>query len=441
MHTSWKSSLVRTIGAGINHRAAVPVCFAAALLVRLLYILLIRTTPDVADSKWYIDVATSIANGDGAAINGAPTASWPVGYALFLAACFKIFGLSIGAAKAINIALYLGSMFFAYRIAQRTFNKAVATATLIIMAIYPNQLAYTPILISEILYLFLLLFAIHLFLYSTWRSLILSGIVFGLLVYVKPQGFFLPALLIVLFRLPAVKDSPWTFIKTALLQIALCYALIGIIIAPWTIRNYQVFGRMTLINTNGGTNLFLGNHPAVETRFGLPFLPDGVLAGILAKHGETVSSDEVLVSDILGQETIAFMKANPARVIARWPQKILHLWAMDVEGGRLNEREILQIDSATKMFLYYFKVVGQLYYLLIMAGFLVFVWHLLRKKIPWTPSTWMVLVIMGYFTGISLVFHGESRYHFPLMPLIIMQACAGAAFALRPAERSAQPVD
>jgi hypothetical protein len=32
---------------------------------------------------------------------------------------------------------------------------------------------------------------------------------------------------------------------------------------------------------------------------------------------------------------------------------------------------------------------------------------------------------------ISLVFHGESRYHFPIMPLIIISACAGVATVLR----------
>jgi hypothetical protein len=224
------------------------------------------------------------------------------------------------------------------------------------------------------------------------------------------------------------------FSKTVLLRGAVCYLLVGAIILPWTIRNYRVFGRVTLINTNGGTNLFLGNHPAVETRFGMPFLPEGVLAGILARHGISEASGEVIVSDVLGQETIAAMKADPLHVIARWPQKVLDMWTMDVEGGRLNEREMIPIDSATKRFLYYFKVVAQLYYLLIMAGFLVFVWALLRKRIPWTPAAWLAIAAIGYFTAISLVFHGESRYHFPLMPLIIVYACAGIARAFQAAQ-------
>jgi len=40
-----------------------------------------------------------------------------------------------------------------------------------------------------------------------------------------------------------------------------------IMLAPWIWRNYQVFGRFTLPNTNAGFTFFWSNHPIYGTRF------------------------------------------------------------------------------------------------------------------------------------------------------------------------------
>ncbi len=189
----------------LNHRLFLPICFLVALSIRLIYILLITTIPDVADSKWYYDRALSIINGNGVAIDGKPTAYWPVGYAFFLAGIFKVFGVSVFLAKCANILMYLLSMFFVYKIAKISFNsEGIARISILVMALYPNHIAYSAELMSEILFTFLFLGGIYTLIgfKNTLKSTIVSGLIFGFATLVKSQVLFMPGLLLNLYFLP-----------------------------------------------------------------------------------------------------------------------------------------------------------------------------------------------------------------------------------------------
>jgi hypothetical protein len=48
--------------------------------------------------------------------------------------------------------------------------------------------------------------------------------------------------------------------------------VIALLVAPWTIRNYQAFDTFVLLNTNAGFAFYWGNHPIHGTHF-IPILP------------------------------------------------------------------------------------------------------------------------------------------------------------------------
>ena len=413
----------------LNHRLFLPICFVVAFTIRLIYILFITTIPDVADSKWYYDRALSIINGDGVATDGKLTAYWPVGYAFFLAGIFKVFGVSVFLAKIANILLYLASMFFAYKIAKISFNsETIARASILVMALYPNHIAYSAELMSEIVFTFLFLAGIYglIGFKQGIKSIIISGFIFGLATLVKSQVLFIPAILLICIAYPIYKTQKQLFSKTVFKYSAFCYVGLFIVVAPWTYRNYVVFNSFIFVNSNGGFNLFLGHSPHVTTQFGLPRVPDE----ILNSYGQNAAQDEIAVDNAMREAAIEAIKQDPFASVKRIPHKIKHMWIMDVEGGRLNEREMFNIGNATRRFFYYFKVFSQAYYLLIMAGFAGFLWSLFRKRSTISSIQLLGIISMLYFTAISLVFHGESRYHFPLMPLVIINACAGVAYLL-----------
>src|SRR5262249_11159030 len=64
---------------------------ALAFVVPRLALLLMASGMPVSDAKWYFDRAASIVSGNGYAVDGTPTAFWPVGYPGFLALLFFVF--------------------------------------------------------------------------------------------------------------------------------------------------------------------------------------------------------------------------------------------------------------------------------------------------------------------------------------------------------------
>ena len=152
-HISWIKTPVLKI---INYQYFIPICFTVAFTIRLLYILLIPTTPDIADSKWYYETAINLASGKGLMYNGKLTAYWPMGYSAFLGALFWMFGSSILIAKLANVVLYMGVLLFSYLLSKKFFSSEfISRISLFILALYPNHISYSAEIMSETLFLFL----------------------------------------------------------------------------------------------------------------------------------------------------------------------------------------------------------------------------------------------------------------------------------------------
>ena len=139
---------------------------AAALFLapRIGWMLAVDAAP-MSDQLWYFERAVGLLNGGGYAVQGQPTAFWPVGYPAFLAGLFAIFGPDIEVAKAANLVLSAVAMAFVYRIARHaTESERAAKAALMLAVLYPTLIFYTELLYSELLFMTLLLAGIDLLL-------------------------------------------------------------------------------------------------------------------------------------------------------------------------------------------------------------------------------------------------------------------------------------
>ena len=97
------------------------------------------------------------------------------------------------------------------------------------------------------------IFLIKYFQTQRFFPLILSGIFFALAVLTRPVGLFLFIFIIflILFRQPR-----WDNVKHV---VVLAMAMI-ILILPWTIRNYVVFGKFIPVTTQGSLVLWVSNN-------------------------------------------------------------------------------------------------------------------------------------------------------------------------------------
>ena len=431
----------------VQHRYFIPACFVVAFMIRVGWVCLVDAQP-VSDFRWYyergIDFAAgrgysvgptaywpdnlppaSLIPGDQYPINGRPTAYWPVGYPAFLGLLFIVFGPSLFAARIANVFLYMGVLFLSYYIARKLFaSELTGRMTLLILSFYPNHIAYTSMLASEILLLFLLLLGITLLIvlhHRLWLA-IGAGVVFGLACLVKPQVIFLPALFFAAYLVPNMRRKALSKNLTALVIV---YISLGITILPWQIRNYKVFNDFVFISNNSGINSLVGNNPYATGAYVFNKKITAMLSDTRGEHERDVKARTIAVEYIVN---------HPLEVIELLPKKFWHLYNADREAISRNE-EGLGPTQGNKRVFFLLKGVAQLYYMLIVIAFLVSIVVLpiqRRNRARIRPFPTVGLWIVLYFTGIYLLTFGYSRFHFPMMPWIVMYVGALAETLIRP---------
>jgi len=402
----------------VMHKYFNLIVLLSAFLIRLAWILLMTNAQPVSDFATYYARAVGIAAGKGYTIGGVPTAYRPVGYPAFLGLIFAIFGPSLTVARLANVILYMGILILCHRLSVHMFKSdRVGRMTLLVLALYPNHIAYSSLLASEILFVYLLLLGIAILLikqrndHQIAKWTFVSGIVFGLACLVRPLALFVPAL--VLFCCSERRNGT----KKA----AMCLIVyLGVVLAllPWTIRNHSVFRQLVFISNHGGVTLLIGNNPNATGRYNIEW-GEAVSASFEGVHGE-YERDRVA-----GKIALRYILDHPLETVKLWPKKLYYLYFLDIEGISWNVDGMNSIRDNAKMIIFAVKIVAQGYYMLIMAIFalaipILFVLPRHRKvdHIQRLPKVGLYIIL--YFTSISLLFFGIPRFHFPVMPWIVM---------------------
>ncbi len=407
----------------LTHPWFTPVCFLAFIGVRLALIVFVPVEPG-SDALWYFNRAATLAEQGSYSENGLPTAFWPVGYPAFLALLFTFTGTHLAVAQFANLFLAAATFWLLFRFVQAVFESDLAARlSVLLLTLYPNNAAYVPQVLSETLYTFLLLFASVLLV--TRRSapaLILVGITLGFATLVKTQTLLLAPVVVAI-----AYSKDWTMgaAKPAIFRAAAIFVLVLMVVAPWTLRNHSVFGEFILVSTNGGVTLLSGNNPSVIGDYRHDYSENDPLF----KQAGFSAADQVAADKRARQLAKEWILENPGGFIGLMPKKFFRFWGPDGEGEWGYQRGTPWYDREAKWFRSV-RIVNQAYYFLLLTGFAMAIWRLLR--IPAMPQLYLGLAIAIYFTFISLVFSGQSRYHFPVMPFVIAYVAWIGSGALRP---------
>ncbi|MBS1715097.1 MAG: hypothetical protein JST30_12255 [Armatimonadetes bacterium] len=423
--------------------------FAAVLLlaiaVRVVWLQRVDTQP-VTDFQWYFLRAVSISQGHGYAVDGRLTAYWPVGYPGFLGLAFLVAGASVALGKVLNTVLVLACLVLTWRLGAVLFRSgAVGVGAAWVLAVHPAYVAYSGILASEPLYTALTLAGTLALLtlpvgkrsardieaksppkgQSGRKRLpayalraLGAGLLFGAATLVRPQAAVLPLLVVVGGWL---LDAPSTIRGRVLPVLAFGALGMSVFLVPWTLRNWSVFGTPVFVSTNGGDNLLIGNSPRSN---GLYQNPDS-LGYDFTGLGE-VERDKRASRTALG-----YAKQNPAFVRSLWPAKLqgtflnatdAAYWAFQKEQGVLrppglgaDKQEYLRFREASR---------GSVPWLLALAGFGAVV-GLFTKRLPLTA-----LFFIGNTALLSMVFFGNPRFSFPVVPFLALFAASGIVGAV-----------
>ncbi|MGI8427809.1 MAG: ArnT family glycosyltransferase [Solirubrobacteraceae bacterium] len=240
---------------------AVWVLLVIALALRLATVALTLKTPITLDPRNFSDTAASIAQGHGyppsnRGPDGGASAFRPPGYPVVLAA---VYALADHATPSLGrlVGAFLGTLSVALigLVALRLWGKRVGVLALGIAAVAPPLVIFSTSLISEALFVPLVLAAVLTALEARsgqrrYRWATVTGILVGLASLTRTNGLLLllPFALAFAPTPPRRRLSAWTPIAVVILATCLT-------IAPWTVRNWTVFHAFIPVSDESGYTL------------------------------------------------------------------------------------------------------------------------------------------------------------------------------------------
>ena len=396
-----------------------------AVIVRLCLLVAVRNVGvHTDDERDYVKLAGSLLDGRGLAYGDRPTSMRPPLYPAFIAAVWSVSqSRSYQAIRAAQIVLSLIGILLVVYLARELFGPTVAIAAGTMWAFYPSYLYAGVLMLTEVLFTTLLLAACACAVAATrsesksvrW-ALACGGLV-GLAALTRSVLWPLPLVLAPLLGLIASDRWP----RRLGIAVALIAAYVAVV-APWAIRNTRLQQTVVLVDTMGGMNLRMGNYEHTnEDR-----MWDGVsLHGekswsyaMVQEHPEARMWTEGQRERWARQRAIEYMRAHPVTTARRSVRKFADFWGLEREYIAALQNGIYRVpgwfkaaSSAAVMLSYTILA------LLGCFGLLNANWGDWRRHLPG-------VLVIAWVAAIHTVVFGHSRYHIPVMPLVVIYAVA-----------------
>jgi hypothetical protein len=291
-----------------------------------------------------------------------------------------------------------------------------------VLALLPGHIAYTPVLMSEVLFTCLIVLAF-------WLAprappvvpALLAGVTLAAATLVRAQAaLLLPAL--IAGWVIAARSSPRVDRRLVTAVVALAVAFL-VAMAPWTVRNAIRLDTFEPVSTNLGMNLWIGNNPEAD---------GGYLGPPLEELTERVDhlplpAREVAFNREARNEALEYAVEHPLTTLSRLPRKLFETYRYDRSATAWYEppgADYLDNDLRTAID----RACDAAWYLLLMlalAGGAV-MWRMHRGALALPAS------VIAVWTLVALIFFGEPRFHYPLLPVPGYPGggCARRAWAL-----------
>ncbi|MGB2693736.1 MAG: glycosyltransferase family 39 protein [Dehalococcoidia bacterium] len=420
------------------------------LAMRLFWVLYVDTIPLGGDPHWYYIVAANVAKGYGYVSNsgsaflseqvgsGKPTAFWPPAYSFILGACYKMFGINapsngaITFAKVLNAVLSAATIPFVYALGGRIFDKRVGLLAAGLFAVFPNPIAWTPVLFPEPLFVLLFVAALWVLVAfplgsrRDWLPLVVFGALVAVATLTRGQGGVLVPVAVIYWL---GRDGWRATLRPTAISLVAAVALI----APWTVRNYVEMDAFIPISTNSGAALRVG-HNAEST--GTTRWTDDDVGGFRMEESAFRPDWEVRGYREYTRLAIDYAFTHPANEVRLTGLKLYHLYSSDaVVIPWLTTLDSTPFEPASAENVVRW-VLDVSYYLMLFAA-LAYVPLWLRRS----PERVLLVSVFVIWTLFHIVFLAEPRYHVPLYPIFAISVAAGFFEALKLVGRSSPDVD
>lgn len=312
--------------------------FLAALGVRTILVFALNSWGLRWDEGYYYQLASRIATGYGFSFSSdvyftglanTPTSFQEPLFPLLVAAILKVFGLE-NLTAVYFVQAFLGAFVVVIIFIISTKHLGLGTGVLAGFAatFYPPLLFFGRLLMTDILFIFLLLLAILVLSdngnsHISKRRAILGGLLIGLGALTRSTmmgvGIILTATYLafgIKHRIPA---------RVLLVRALLIMLATFITISPWAYRNYRVHNAVVPLSTKLGYNLYYYNYPLNDFAFNervVPF-PEGLK-----------DLDEIGRYNLLKEKGLSFILTSPRMFLQFGTRKIIDFWRpLPAEGN------------------------------------------------------------------------------------------------------------
>ncbi len=336
-------------------------------------------------------------------------------YPALLALSFYLFGKSLMIPHLVGCLLGTMNVALVYALSKQIWeNESAALFAAGAMALYPGMIIYSALLQSEALYIFLFLSVMLL----AYRLLDAHDSILALLLGVG-AGLAALARAVFLGFFPLLLASVWLLRRKGKLTggRVVCVALLefGLVIAPWTVRNYYIHDAFVPIATVTGGSLLVGNNPFVHGTPKLPSHFDSWVREQAAERGieEFDSLSEVAQSAIKKDIAIDYLASDPAHGARLAMQKLFVFLVYPITHG----------DADVVL-----KGVAVATDILLLGGVVIGLMATWRHRYDLLP----LYLIIFYSASVHMVMHAEGRYRLPLVPIFaLFFGCGGVVVSDR----------
>lgn len=414
-HSHARAAVVSATSAEILALDAASVT-AVALLLRLLWLTAVHPVP-ASDFAWYRDHALAIAAGQGYTYDGKPTAYFPIGYPLFLAEIYQLFGSGFWSGTMANATLNSLTAGLVTILGTVLWTRSAGLVAGLLFAGYLSQIAWSSVLCSEMLFTFLLTLAALLGAARRGRDIRLGrafalGCVVGLACAVRPVLMLAPA---PWFAYLVVARVGW---RRAFALASAMLSGVALAVAPITVRNAIDLHAFVLVSTNGGINLWQGNNPQSNGAYFWPLNPH-------QNPFLSYVSNEVTEDHAAAQAARAYIFAHPLHTLDMGFVKWWHLfdgvsnalyWSIGQSSPPVPgwfARTVHPVDLGT-----YLGMLASA-----CGGIVIAVRN---ARMTRDARAFWPLLIVAYYVALFFIFPAWDRMRAPIEPLLALFAGYGA---------------
>lgn len=346
------------------------------------------------------------------------TANQPPLFTYVFYGIFSIFGDTPAALMAemlLNCCLAALMPLLLYRIAIAFAGDAEARLSVLCFILYLPGAHSAAKHLGAVLTFAVALFAVYALVRTVQQKTLLSALLFGISLgvwaLIRSEAMLLGVVLIFLVALLHVRQES---MRNVLVQSGIALVAMMLVLAPWTYRNYHLFGRVMPTVSRAWHEIWKGNNPLFQgslyrgsgKEIEQVFAGDTLINRRICMRLDSIPYNQAFEprqDDIFKEEAIAYVKAHPVKTLAMTMLKAVELWTFDFFYEKTRHPAYILMTLP--------------FTLLAALGLIVAYKH--RGTTSTAPLFWCFACIYAYYTAIFGVTFLMVRYQVYFVSLLL----------------------